>query len=115
MNGSASEVPGPSVHVVPVKVLLGVWAALMLLTFVTVAATWVDLGEMNLALALAIATVKATIVALYFMHLRWDKPMNAVVFVTAIGFVLLFVLIAILDTKSYAPDMIPDHAPAIHR
>ena len=43
-------------HVMPVKILVGVWVALMVLTFVTVAATWVDLGSLNLWVAMAIAT-----------------------------------------------------------
>jgi len=103
------------VHVVPPRILLGVFGALAVLTVVTVAVTYVDLGEMNLIVALAIAVVKATLVALYFMHLRWDRPINAVVFVTAIVFVTIFVAIALLDTQEYQPDLIPGHAPALER
>ncbi len=103
------------VHVVPPQILLGVFGALAVLTVVTVAVTWVDLGAMNLVAALAIAVVKATLVALYFMHLRWDRPINAVVFVTAIVFVMVFVALALLDTQEYKPDLIPGHAPALER
>ena len=46
-------------HVVPLKVLVTVWAALVALTWLTVAITWFDLGTLNLWAALAIATVKA--------------------------------------------------------
>ena len=103
------------VHIVPPQLLLGVFGALACLTVVTVAVTWVDLGAMNLVVALAIAVVKATLVALYFMHLRWDRPLNAIVFVTAIVFVMIFVAIALLDTQEYRPDLIPGHAPALER
>ena len=55
-------------------------------TVATVAATWVDLGGWNLWIALGIATVKASLVALYFMHLRYDNPFYALIFVTALVF-----------------------------
>ena len=62
-------------HVVPVRVLLGVWAILVVLTVATVAVTRVDFGPgTNLWIAMGIATVKASLVLLYFMHLRYDQP-----------------------------------------
>lgn len=100
-------------HAVPMKILLGVFGALVVLTWITVAATWVDLGAMNLWLAMAIATLKAGLVALYFMHLRWDRPINAIIFLGTLLFVLLFVGIALTDTASYQPELIPGYAPAM--
>ena len=102
-------------HVTPVDLMLKVWGALVVLTVVTVAATWVDFGSMNLIVAMAIATVKALLVALYFMHLRWDRPLNGVVFIAAIVFVAIFISIAMMDTLQYAPDRIPDYAPNVNR
>jgi len=90
-------------HVVPVGVLLAVFFALTVLTVVTVAATWVDLGEWNLAIAMVIATVKAALVALYFMHLRYDHPFNALILVTALAFLGLFISVTLLDTVEYQP------------
>lgn len=103
------------VHVVPLWVLGAVWLTLVCLTVVTVAATWVDLGRLNLWVALAIATVKASLVALYFMHLRYDRPFNAVVFVASLLFVMLFLGLALIDTGQYQPELIPGYAPAIER
>lgn len=100
-------------HVVDAKVLVGVWLALMFLTFITVAATWVDLGGLNIWLALGIATVKATLVALYFMHLRYDKPFNGLILVTALVFLMLFIGMVTLDSGQYAGDIIPGEAPAL--
>ena len=60
-------------HAVPLRVLLGVFAVLLTLTFVTVAATWFDFGGWAIMIALGIATLKASLVALYFMHLRYEK------------------------------------------
>jgi len=90
-------------HIVPVRILLAVWAALLVLTVLTVAASWIDLGGLNLWAALAIATFKASLVALYFMHLRYDRPFNAVVFLSAFFFVMLFVGLALIDTAQYMP------------
>lgn len=100
-------------HVVPMKTLLGVWGALVVLTVITVAVTYVDLGPLNLLTALAIATVKGSLVALYFMHLRWDRPFNALVFLSALAFVALFIGIALLDTTTYQPELIPGYAPGL--
>ncbi len=103
------------VHIVPVRVLLAVWATLMILTVVTVAVTWVDLGRLNLWVAMAIATVKASLVVLYFMHMRYDRPINAIVFVAALLFVALFVGLALVDTRAYQPELIPGYAPGMAR
>ncbi len=92
-------------HVVPLKVLVGVFLALLVLTFLTLAATWVDLGELNLIVALAIATAKAALVALFFMHLRYDHPFNGVLFVAGLIFLAAFLAITTLDTHQYQPDI----------
>ena len=101
----------PHVHVVPVGVLLSVFAALMVLTLLTIAATYVDLGEVNIYIALGIAAVKASIVALYFMHLRYDRPFNGVILATAFMFVALFVGAVMDDTHAYQ-DHIGEPSPA---
>ena len=101
------------VHVMPLRVLFGVFGALLVLTVLTVAVTWVDLGSFNLYIALAVAVVKATLVALYFMHLRYDKPFNALALVATLLFVALFIGFALLDTSASSPGLIPGHQPAI--
>ncbi len=103
------------VHVVPVPVLAGVFALLIVLTGVTVAATWVDLGTANIWLAMGIATVKGIFVLLYFMHLRYDRAVNSIIFISALLFVLLFVGITLMDTMAYHADLIPGYAPALNR
>ncbi len=100
-------------HVVPLPVLAGVLGLLLFLTVVTVGATWVDLGRFNIWLALAIATVKAAFVVLYFMHLRYDRPFNGVILITSLALVMLFIGIALTDTREYLPEMIPGYAPGI--
>ena len=102
-------------HIVPIRVLLTVCIALLVLTFVTVAATRVDLGGLNIWLALAIATVKASLVALYFMHLRYDHPFHGLILIAALVFVMLFVSLALLDTFHYQADINWQDAPALQR
>ncbi len=110
--GPREQHGGPG-HVVPIKVLLGIWLALLVLTLLTVEATRIDFGNGNLWIAMLIATVKASLVVLYFMHMRYERPMSAIVFVTALLFVALFISIALLDSRAYAPDLIPGYAPAL--
>ena len=92
-------------HAVPLPVLAAVFATLLLLTLLTVAATWFDLGSWNLIIALGIATFKAALVVLFFMHLRYDNPFYAIVFITALVFVTLFLGLTLLDTFQYQPDI----------
>ncbi|HEY7116299.1 MAG TPA: cytochrome C oxidase subunit IV family protein [Tepidisphaeraceae bacterium] len=92
---------GGHVHVVPPKVLLAVYGALLLLTFITVKVTDFELGMFNVWVALFVALAKASFVALYFMHLRWDSPFNAICLIAALFFVCIFIGIAVLDSREY--------------
>jgi cytochrome c oxidase subunit IV len=102
-------------HVMPLRILVAVWGALIILTVITLAVTKVDLGGANLWIAMGIATVKAGLVALYFMHLRYDRPFNGVILISALLFLTLFVGLALTDTKENMPDMIPGYAPGMEK
>lgn len=65
-----------SQHVIPQKVYYLVFVTLILLTLVTVDVAFYNLGFLSLFIALGIATVKATIVAMYFMHLRYNLKLT---------------------------------------
>jgi cytochrome c oxidase subunit 4 len=101
------------VHIASVKLLLVVWIGLMFGTWLTVAASNVDLGALNIWIGLGIATAKATLVALFYMHLRWDKPFNAFVFVGAFFLLFLFIGFAMMDTAHYQVDLIPGYSPGM--
>jgi cytochrome c oxidase subunit IV len=100
---SSSHGPGSAhVHVTTPFLLLAVYGILVILTVATVAVTLgPDLGDFNVWVALAIAVLKAGLVAFYFMHLRWDSPFNGVVLMISLFFVALFIGIAVLDSKEY--------------
>jgi len=88
-------------HIVPPRVLLSVYFVLVAATIITVLVTLVDLGELNIWVALAIAVFKAAMVILYFMHVRWDSPFNAVILISAIAFVMVFIATTIMDSGQY--------------
>jgi cytochrome c oxidase subunit 4 len=98
---------GPLGHVVPRAVLLAVFAALVVLTVITVTAATprFDFGSWNVWIALFIATIKAGLVALYFMHLRYDNPFYGLIFVTALLFLAVFLGIVLLDVSGYQADI----------
>ena len=63
-------------HIVPRRVYYGIFALLMLFTYLTVQAAFIDLGPFNTVAALAIACLKATLVVLYFMHVRYSTRLT---------------------------------------
>lgn len=93
----ADDTKAHSHHVVSLKVYLGVGLALFILTGVTVAVSFVDLGGFNAIIAVLIASVKASLVVLVYMHLKYDKPINAIIFIFAIMFLAIFISLTMFD------------------
>jgi cytochrome c oxidase subunit IV len=105
-NPARNAVP-PLAHVVEVRVLMAVFAALVVLTAITVAVSYFDFGSLNLVVALGVATIKASLVALWFMHLRYESGLHAFIFLVGIAFLGLFLVIAMLDAVTYRPNLVP--------
>jgi cytochrome c oxidase subunit 4 len=85
---------------------------LLVLTGITVGASYINFGSGNIVIALTIASIKAIIVALIFMHLMHDKPVNAVIAVAGFVFLGIFLLFDFLDVDSRTnPQPINLHAP----
>jgi cytochrome c oxidase subunit 4 len=80
-------------HIVSRKIYLAIFAALVVLTVVTWSVAKIDLGRMNAVVALTIAVIKATLVVLYFMHVRYSSRLTWV-FVCA-GFFWLAIMVAL--------------------
>jgi cytochrome c oxidase subunit IV len=76
---------------------------LLILTAITVGASYIQFGSLNVVIALGIATIKASLVALFFMHLRHDKPVNAVIACAGFLFLGLFLLFTFLDVDTRDP------------
>ena len=83
-------------HIIPAKIYVVIWAALMVLTATTVYAATLELHVFNIVLALLIATVKGTLVVLFFMHLRYTTKLTMVTVVASIFW--LFILFSLTMT-----------------
>jgi cytochrome c oxidase subunit 4 len=75
-----------------------VWFLLLSLTAVTVLVSFMNLGVFNAVAALVIASVKASLVALYFMHLRYEKELVWAFALFPIGFLALILAGTLTDT-----------------
>lgn len=95
-------------HVIATGVYVGIWAALMVLTAVTVFASFLELGNFNIVLALTIATVKATLVVLFFMHLYYSSKLTKVTVIAAVFFLFLLLALSMTDylTRSWLTNQI---------
>jgi cytochrome c oxidase subunit 4 len=82
-----------SEHIVAKQTYVGVFAALMALLGATVVIAYIHLGKLNMIVALTIAVIKATLIILYFMHVRYSSRLLWV-FVGA-GFFWLIILFAL--------------------
>lgn len=85
-------------HVSSIKLLSIVFGGLVFLTVVTVLTAQVDLGPLNVPLALLIATTKAALVVVIFMALKWDNKVNTAIFGVGVLFVLVFISFTLFDT-----------------
>lgn len=92
-------------HVVPVKTYLLIFSALLVLTALTTSMAYVDLGEWNTIVALVIASCKATLVVLFFMHLRWSPRLMRVVVLSSL--LWLAILISLTTTDFFSRDWTP--------
>ena len=92
-----------SAHVVPVRTYLLIFAALMILTVATVAASRYDFGAGNTIVAMGIAILKATLVVLFFMHVKYAARLTQLVVVVAFAFLALLVLGIVNDY--YSPSL----------
>lgn len=84
-------------HIVPFKTYLNVIVALMILTVVTVLVSLVDFGIFNLIISMGIATAKASLVLMYFMHLKYDDKSYLVIFLTGVFFLVIIFIFCLFD------------------
>jgi len=83
-------------HVVPVPVYVGVFLALIVATIVTTAIAYIDLGRWNIVVALTIAVCKATLVVLFFMHVKYSPRLTKLVVMA--GIFWLIILLTMTET-----------------
>lgn len=101
-------------HIMPLKGYLAVWAALLVLTAVTVWVSYFNFGMLNIAVAIIVATIKAALVCFYFMHLKYDTLFNRIIFFSTIVFIALFMGFTFIDINSrvvVVPSQFSDNSP----
>jgi len=92
-----------SEHIVSPKIYLLIFAALMLGTGLTVWAAFQNFGKFNIVIALGIATIKASLVVLYFMHARYSPKRIQLVIVCSVFWlaIMLALTLSDYDTRSH--------------
>jgi cytochrome c oxidase subunit 4 len=84
-------------HIVPRSIYYAVFAALMVLTAVTVGVAFVNLGRLNIAVALGVAVVKAALVVLFFMHVKYSSRLVQLVVLASIVWLIILFSITLTD------------------
>ena len=94
-----------STHISSLKTYLNVFGTLMGLTVLTVVVAFFDLGPLNIVVAVTIASIKAYVVILYFMHVKYS---NHVIWLTiAAGFIWLVLMLGLTIADYATRDWIP--------
>lgn len=87
-----------SEHIVSSKLYIGIWAALMCLTVITASVAFVDLGPFNTVVCLVIATVKALLVVLFFMHVKYaSEKLTKMVIISVLFWLMLLLFLSLAD------------------
>jgi cytochrome c oxidase subunit 4 len=84
-------------HVSPKGIYYAIFAALMVLTAITVAVAFVNLGPFNFPVALSIAIIKATLVILFFMHVKYSSRLTKLIIGTGIFFLVVLFTLTLTD------------------
>jgi len=87
----------PPTHIVPLGTYIAVFVALLVGTGITTAVSFVDLGILNNVVAVGIAVAKATLVILFFMHVKYSSRLNALVVMTSLFWIFIMFSITLAD------------------
>jgi cytochrome c oxidase subunit 4 len=108
-------------HVMPLWIYLSVAGALLILTGVTVGAAYIPfseftgIGSLNFVVAMLIASFKATLVALFFMHLLYDNKLYLFALASGVGCLIIFIVITMFDTERRGDVNIEQRLPIIEQ
>jgi len=86
-------------HISSQPFYIAIFIGLLFLTVLTVGQSYVDLGKLNLLTVIIIATMKASLVVTFFMHLRHDNRFHALIFVCGLMFIGVFFTYTMNDTE----------------
>lgn len=103
-------------HIVSFETCVKVFVTLLVLTVVTVLASRVNLGPFNFTVAMIIASVKAGVVVMYFMGLKFDSNENRAIFFSSFIFLFIFIFLTFSDLlfrPKYTSNLNLDQIPAL--
>jgi len=84
-------------HVVPDGVMILVWVALLILTAITVGGSVLFPGKVGIAVAMVVTPIKAALILMFFMHLKYEKPVFVAMFLTAAMILAIIMGITFFD------------------
>ncbi len=92
-------------HVSPISLYVTIFLALMMLTGLTVAAAFVNLGQFNFLVAMVIAMFKASLVIWYFMHMKYQSSLTKLTLATGLFFLTILLGMMLIDysSKTFTP------------
>ena len=96
------HVDGLGHHVSPVRVYWLVFGALLVFTVLTYAVSFANLGVAALPVAMLVASVKASLVCTFFMHLKYDERFNVLIFLSSLFFMGVFFVFTMMDVATRA-------------
>jgi len=84
-------------HVLPDGLFVMVWAALLVLTAITVGGSVFFPGKVGILVAMIVTPIKATLILMYFMHLKYEKKAFTIMFLVAVGILSVFIGLTLFD------------------
>ena len=96
-NANPALEHGHDHHIVPTRVFMLVWLALLVLTAITVGASVYYPGKVGILVAMIVTPAKAALILMYFMHLKYEKKVFVIMFLTAMGIFAIFLGLTFFD------------------
>ena len=84
-------------HIVPYRTFILIWIVLLILTGVTIGVAQIDLGAMNIWVALTIASCKSALVVMIFMHLKYEQLLFKLAVLATLIILAVFIGFSLLD------------------
>jgi cytochrome c oxidase subunit 4 len=96
-NSNTAAAHAEEHHVLPDGLFILVWVGLVVLTGITVAGSVFFPGQVGIAVAIIVTPIKATLILMYFMHLKYEKPGFVIMFLVAVGILSVFMGLTFFD------------------
>ena len=94
---NADEHHDDDLHILPDRTQFNVYVALIILTAITVAASVKFPGPIGVGVALVVTPLKASLILMYFMHLKFERPVFVIMFLVAISILAVVMGLTVLD------------------